>query len=276
MSYRKILSLLFITFALASCGGGGSVDDTSGGGGDGNITPVLPADAVQITDSNAIVVAESAVDNASSGGLLLGVEVASPPVSQVIKSIKSTVHQFKQTQNIATGVTAGPFPCDGGSGTFTFSGTVSTTGSDGTITFNNCVGIDGTTIDGSINFTSTWNDNTGAYSDNVSGSLTVTYLLDTFTMSLSISETGNDDTGEFSTNITYSVSGTNLGGFLVETLQTVKGNYFNGVLYSGQLLVTGKNGSRLRITVISSSTASVELDTGDGIWVNKGTVNIYF
>ena len=267
MSYRKILSLFIIGFAFVISGCGDEEETT---GGSVNVT--LPSDAILISDANAITVAEAVVDSTSATGFASGIEVSNPQTAKAVKSIRSAVNTVKQSSNVVTGITESD-PCiDGGS--VSFSGSASATGSSGTLAFNNCVQY-GVSIDGSMSVTFTWNDTTGAYSDKINGSFTISYFGETFTMVMNLSETGNYSSGDYTTDMTYSITGSPIGGFMVETTLPLIGNV-NAGLTSGQLTVTGKNNTQLRITAISAYTASVEFNSGDGVWVDKGTVSIYY
>jgi len=262
MSQIKLFLAIGLISSLVACGG------SSGGG---SKQPTLPADAVSITSNNAAAVAESAISTVESISIIptiIGVEANIPLVRIAINTLITNVFNEKNpATSVAAGVTDSyPCPSDGSiSDTYTFSGDTSYSG---TATFSNC-NSDGFILNGSFGYSSTWNNDTGAYSDSGSGSLTTTIGSDSFTMTVDYAETGNLSSGDYSVQLTYSITGSVIGGYLVETTQALQGTY-PGDVTSGQIIVTGANNTRLRITVTSSSTADIELDSGNGTFVFFG------
>jgi len=260
-----------VLLILAGCGGGG------GGGGGGSVTPSLPANAVTITDANAMTIADAAVGTIAAVDSVrdaLSVEADTlPSMQQAIHLVTDKIFsRARRTYTVATGLT-GSEPCYyGGSISYSYSETA--TSESGTATFNNC--DEGIVINGSISYSSTWNNSTYAYTDTLNGSLTFTYGSDSFTLTMNLSETGNSYTGDYNETVTYSVSGIPGGGFLVTTRQTIVGNYYAMDIYSGEIIVQGANNTRLRITVTATNTADVYLDNGNGIFVLVGTINLTY
>ena len=71
--------------------------------------------------------------------------------------------------------------------------------------------------------------------------------------------------GDFTRSVNFAVVDfPQLGSFTVETIMPFEGNFFTAQLYSGELLIYGGNDSLIRIMVIATNIASVELDDGSG------------
>jgi hypothetical protein len=84
-------------------------------------------------------------------------------------------------------------------------------------------------------------------------------------MSVNFEKNRIPDTGHFSRSDNYSVLDFPLlGSFIVETKESFGGNYLTNELGSGIMLIHGNNNTSIRITVIATNTASVELDDGSG------------
>jgi len=259
-----------ILLLLTSCGGGG-------GGGGGSVTPTLPADAVTITDANAMSIANAAVGTIAAVDAVrdaLGVEAGTlPSMQQAIHLVTDKVFsRARRTYTVATGLT-GSQPCTY-AGSISYSYSETATSESGTATFSNC--DEGIVINGSISYSSTWNNSTYAYTDTLKGSLTFISGSISFTLTMNVSETGNYSTGDYNETVTYSVSGIPGGGFLVTTSQTITGNYYAMEVYSGAVIVQGANNTRLRISVTGTNTADVYLDNGNGIFVLVGTINLTY
>ena len=86
------------------------------------------------------------------------------------------------------------------------------------------------------------------------------------------SVTGNDFDGSFSTTMSISVSGAPDANFLLTTPVPISGIGFD--VLSGEILVEGANGTRLRITVTGANVADVFWDDGSGTFVFHSTINI--
>ena len=267
----KYISRLFLGLATAllvsACGGGG--------GGGGTVNPTLPANAVTITNANAGQVADTAVGTLSTLASINAVEADTPPsTAQVIDIVTGKVFdRSRRTQSVVTGVTQTYSCTGGGSVTVTYSETA--TSESGTVSFSSCTEYS-ITINGSVTYSSTWNNSTYAYTDTANGSISYVYGSTTFSIAMNYSETGNEYSGDYSLNMSYSVSGIPGGGFLVTTTSNIVGNYYSGNVTAGQLMVQGAGGTRLRITVISNNYADVELDPGTGVFTYHSSINLYY
>ena len=262
-SYFSLLATVFsASFVLLSgC-------SSSGGG---STTPTLPADAVTITSTNAEAIANSAVGTLSTLGSITGADAQTlPSVADAIHTVTDMVfNRDRRSMAVATGITE-TYYCT--SGSFTVSYNETDTSESGSVTFNNCQ-ESGVTFNGSFSYSSSWSNTTYDYTDSGSGSLTISYGSDSFTLVMTYDETGNEGSGDYSTSLSYSVSGIPGGGFLVTTTQNVVGNFFFPYdVTAGQLIVYGNNNTRLRITVTVPNTASVELDNGNGTFVPVATI----
>lgn len=72
------------------------------------------------------------------------------------------------------------------------------------------------------------------------------------------------DSGNFKRKDNFAVIDyPDLGSFLVETTKPFEGNYFTGLLDTGQLLIQGESNTLILISVNKNS-ASVKLDDGSG------------
>lgn len=268
--FRPTLAIAISALLLfmSGCGGGGGDDDKTGS------TPTLPSDAVTITDANATQVANAVLASIDSLSIVTSLksETAAPSFQDAVNLVANKV--FKRDRRpypVVTGVTES-IDCDNiGVGSITFTYTETETSASGTTEFNNCEFF-GLTVDGSFTFSSSWNNTTGDYSDSGSGTLTYTYGSESFTIVMELDETGNEQTGAFSQSVSYSVTGSSVGGFLVTTTEPLIGNYFSGELTSGQLIVEGAGGTRLRITITGPYEATVELDDGSGTFVPHSTI----
>lgn len=251
MDFKKLLTLYTLSIAFLATGCGGSDGGTS--------SPSLPANAVVITTANAVDIANMAIIFSETGSSLIGVEASSLPIQSTIdRVVERAFDRNREASSIVAGVTTSDL-C--GSGSTDFNGTITATSSSGTLTFNNCTDF-GITINGVFTFTSTWDISTGAYNDSGSGTITTSVSGLSFSMTLSYSAQGNSFSGDFSSNISYSISSPFLEGFLVTTVQDLIGNL--GVVTGGQLIVEGRNGTRLRITFNSNNTVTIDLDNGNG------------
>lgn len=270
MTCNKLFSLFIIGFNLIGAGCTSSDDSAA--------TPGLPADAVTITATNAQPIAISAVATIETVGLVLGVDSSLPQIQNAINTVTDLAfNRDKNTSSVATGITESE-QCTFGdptSGTITVvyeeTGTIIAGSESGTLTFASCR-FGTTTFIGSFTYNDTWIAD-GSYTESGSGSLTIRDNQQSFTITLNTSETGNYNTDTYITNLSYSVSGTSLGGFLVETSIPLTGNYMNNGADAGQFIITGAGGTRLRITILDINTATYELDNGDGIFVSQGTLN---
>ena len=264
-SYRKYLLILLFSSSLVACGGGG-------GGGSSTTTPALPSDATTITTANTADIARSAVDIALFTDALTGFrqEGSTPSTRDVIKLvIDQTFGKFLPSRRVASRTETEP--CDNNQGSITFNVNETATSASGTITFTAC-NVAGLIINGSFSFSGSFNDSTGDYSVSGNGSLTFTDSVNSAAIAMNFSETGNDGSGSFRTTTSISVSGVPGENFLLTTTQPITGVGF--AVNSGEILVEGAGGTRLRITVTSTDVADVFLDDGSGTFVYHSTISI--
>ncbi len=261
--FRNFFIISLVLF-VASCGGSSS---SGGSSDDGFPTPTVPAGARTITALTADDTAQSAALFASILNQFAQLKTESPPtMAQVVDRVIDQVirrNRISRSPNAFKTEDLSSMFCDSGSASADFDET--STSESGTITFTNCDVGSGDIVDGELVYDSSWNDTTLDYDIQVGGTLTFDIGL-LVTIVINIVESGNDGTGDFSTNINFSLEGIPDGGYLVTTTQNLVG--IAGGLVSGQLIVTGSANSRLRLTIIGPSLASVDLDTGNGFFVS--------
>ena len=76
----------------------------------------------------------------------------------------------------------------------------------------------------------------------------------------------DSSTGDFSNTVSFSMSFPGYGSFSVTTITPITGNINTGIT-DGQLIVSGGQSTRLRITYYSNSPTTIELDSGNGQFV---------
>ncbi|MDH5485334.1 MAG: hypothetical protein OEY43_08890 [Gammaproteobacteria bacterium] len=259
MKFTNLTTLILISSLTAACGGGGDGDSTTSGT---NLS--IPANAVVITEVNAEAIATSAVGTLqSTSAFFTAAETTTlPPVQNAINLISGIAfNKNKQASNIVSGISDSGICTDGGSWSDTWTETA--TSASGTATLNNC-NEGGFILDGSFSYSDTWNNNTGAYTSTGNGTLTMTFGGESFTFKLNTTDNGNDWDGSFSLTLNFSISGASIG-YLVETTSPLTGYY--GTPTAGQIMVSGGSSTRLLITLLNSSQAKVELDNGNGSFV---------
>jgi len=250
-----------VLLMLAGCGGGG-------GGGGGIPAPTLPADAVTITDTNAMDVTDSAIGTIAVVDALRNLKTGdaqdAPSMLQIIDMVKGKVLHREHSDNVVTGV-SNTYNCTYG-GTISVNYSETATSESGSVTFSNC--NEGSIVfNGRATYTSNWNNSTGAYSDTLNASLTISYSGQSFTFVMDLDDNGNESSGAYNETVSYSVSGIPGGGFLVTTTQTLVGNYFYHEIYSGELMIQGANNTRLRVRVTATNYAEIAFDNGNGQFV---------
>ncbi len=251
-------AVLLYALLIAGCS---SSDD-----GGTTTTARVPANAIVIDATNAETTVQAATSSTTTLGSTISVET-----TQVL-SLKSALNTIRpklkniSTANVAAGVDFSE-PCtDGGSisGSETSTDDGTTYTESGTASFNNC--IEGSlTINGAISFAESGNYVTGAFTDDISGSITMTFNggSDSFSFSgFVFSETGNKlnftyTINELTYTIDFIISGTQGGGFLVGLLAPIVESNGFGCPESGHILITGANGT-----------------TAEGIYNNDGTMTI--
>ena len=268
--FRNFL-IISLVILVASCG-----SSSSGGGsssGDSFPTPTVPAGARTITALTADDTSESAVDFVTILSEFAQLKTESPPtMAQVVDRVIDQVirrNRISRSRNASKTEDLSSTFCVSGSASADFDETP--TSESGTITFTNCDISSGILVDGALVYANSWNDTTLDYNLQIGGTLALNFGPPLVTIVINLVESGNDGTGDFSTNINFSLAGIPDGGFLVTTTQNLVGNSFIG-LASGQLIVTGSANSRLRLTIIGPSSASLDLDTGNGTFVSCATI----
>lgn len=251
---------------VVSCGGGG-------GGDDRYPTPTLPADAMKFDVTNANDTAVTAMGFSSTFSQLKAFKTeAEPSLSQIVDSALDKVINWNRnalpvaarTEDISAGL------CNSGKAITESSESASS--SSGDLKFTNCDIGSGILLNGNFAFDASWNDATLDYNYHTGGRLSITIGAETVTVEMNLKESGNQGTGNFSSNFSFSMSGVPGAGFLVETVQPLKGNYFTMEVTDGQLIAYGADSTRLRITVTAANAADVELDDGGGSFALHSTI----
>jgi len=266
----KLFSQFFTISALILMSACSSSDDSSSGSTSTTIS--LPSSAVTISSDNANSVATLALSNIELvTAIASGVEAGLPPIRQSIDTLIDYIGNKKHRSiSIVSGVTETD-QCDNG-GTISDTYSETNTSESGSATFNNCE-IEGVIFDGSLSYSSTWNNSTGAYTDSGNGTLTISYAGSySFILAVNFSDTGNESTGVFSISLSYSFTESTIGGFMLTTTTPLAGTF--DTVTSGEVIVTGANNSRLRMTVTTANTVDIYLDNGDGNFVFHGSTSI--
>ena len=248
---------------IAACGGSSSSSDD----GVSFPNPTLPAGARVIAPGEAQGIAEDVVDEIDTFAVLAALRgEVTPSRPDVLGLLSDLVRdRVRDSVNVATGVTediSADICVDGGKAIV--NSTETNTSESGNITFSSCnIGF-GILLDGKISFSGSFNDTTLDYSIRIGGTLSISDGVETVTLVMDFSDNGNDGTGDFTVTVSYSITGIPGGGYLVTTVQPLVGNAFSEIVTSGQLIVAGGSGTRIRITVVSGNTADVEFDDGSG------------
>lgn len=223
-------------------------------------------EAIVFNQSNASGIAVSAAIYAeASPSFVSAVETSLPPSQAAIDLVtKLAFDKDRHDLNIAVGVVPGE-PCTDG-GSTSFSGEAGSNSRTGTVSFNNC-NEGGFVIDGSFSVSSTWVSLPGSYTNTGVGSITMSFGGQSFTLSLDYDGSGDSSTGDFANDISFSISIPSYGSFSVATTSTLVGNIYSGGILSGVLVVTGGQGTRIRVTFNANGTADVDLDNGNGVFV---------
>jgi len=248
IAFAIVGTMLLIT----GCGGGG--------GGTSYPIPALPANAVVFDTTNAIDIANSAVSDSGYVGTSARQANILPSVNGVIDLLADQMNSTEQSTSVSTGVSQTTIiPCtDDGDITITVDGNES---SAGTVIVNGSISFDGT------------GDSAGNFSVSGGGSINITDTIDptSITMVMNFRESGNTSAGSFSSSFSFSIDGLPGGGFLVETIQPLAGADFD--VTSGEIMVYGGNGTRIRILITVPNTAEVFVDEGSG-FVSVGFISL--
>lgn len=266
------VALAGVLLLASGCGGSGGSSSSSSSSFP---TPSLPAAAREITVANANATGTLAAGFATTLSLVNGFKSNDQPtLPQVFGQISDFVKSqalnrtaiAAQTEDVSADLCA-----SGGSAVADFDETSTT--EIGEIDFTSCNIGSGIVINGNLTYEATFNNNTGSYSIQFGGTLSISVAGETITIVLNATEQGNDNTGAFAGEISFSLDGITDGGFLVTTIQLWTGNSNTFVIDSGQLIVQGSNNTRLRITVTVPNMADIELDNGSVTFVNVGTIS---
>jgi len=283
--YLTISASTVLLFAgLFSITGCSSSDDGGGGTLPATLPATVPANAVEITAANAegIVAASITTVNSFESAFQTISAVETTPVIGLNSVLDIVLPLIKDGFN-----NSGIDPVTGAvysdSGDCPYGGTYSESGDEVynppnwsdtfTITLTNCDLYD-FIVDGTLSATLTENEDTGEYSNEVSGSLTIILAYDntgkiSFT-GIDYQESGNWTTYTYTiTHSTYAidfvVDGISSGGFLAELKASIveSSGDFDNCPESGHIFITGAN-----------STTAEGLYNGDGTMTIKanGTV----
>ena len=262
-SHFAITSVLISSLAIFGC----SSDD-----GGGAAAPTVPTGAVVITEANAKDVVSDAlgVGNDLVNSLPTLAEIDQTPLARDI--INLAISKVKNVTsetglNIPTGVDFLE-PCDNPSGTISGSYTESGNTISGTITFTDCT-VFGITFNGTLDFAFSFDDVTGAFSDDLQGTISGSDGVETATLSnLHFNESGNLFMYNYSlNNYDFTADFTGGGGFLVELIEAIVGDMLLICPSSGEILVTGANGTQAMATINSDDTVKIEFNDGSGTFV---------
>lgn len=252
--FLSIMVLSAVALLLGACGGGG--------GGNDYPTPVIPANAVTFTQTNASTYASDGVSNIEEAEELRSAQTGYS-LQDVTNLINDQLAEI-QASSVATGATQSEtYPCESGEMVITVDGDESSY--TGSLTYSNCVFFT-ITMNGKIDFEGTGNSNTGAFTSEGGGTLTIADSTDStsITMVMYFDNSGNIDSGAFTNYFSMSVAGTGLpeGGYLMTTVTPLKGTGFN--IESGEIRLYGANGTQVRILVIDTDLAEVSVNENDG------------
>ncbi len=257
-AYRKYLLILLFGSSIVACGG----SDDEGGSSNGLSVPV---DAVTFTTANAETFARAGLAQIDSVAATTDFAFKSNSTTPIKAAIRLAIDQiFKQRpahRSFANRSISDNCGGDASFGSITYSTTESGGSESGSIIFDNC-NIVGITIDGSFTFSATSDDLTGAYTATGEGSLSFNFDTEQFTLTMDFDISGNDFSGEFSETIDFSLTGITGGGFTLTTTQPITG--VGSDITGGQIVLTGANSTRIRVTVVGTNLVDIELDNGSG------------
>ena len=246
--------LLFVgLFSITGC-------SSSDSAAPGIVPATVPANATVIDDTNAEPMIAAIASSRSALGQVLAVETT--PVMGLNAALDIVKPMIKnRTNNTGIALATGGNLDEGGAcdvdGTYSIIG--DETGTDPnftettTATFTGCDDGIGFIIDGSLSATFTENISTGEYTDNVSGTLSITIVSTTDTVKVSFTglafeESGNNlDFTYTTTKSTFAlvivVNGTTQFAFLAELSAPIVESNGEFCPESGHILVTGGNGT---------------------------------
>lgn len=247
--------VVIFSFVIAACGGGG------GGGSN------PPADAAKFTSDNAVSFARESFALIDFADLATDLAFKSETNNPFKGAVKLTIDQiFKQrtAQKLLAGRSETLLCGDNASfGSITYSTTETSNSESGSIVFDQCnFNGSGIVIDGGFSFSGTFDDFTQDYSAMGEGSITFSFDTDEFTIAMDFDVSGNDSTGEFTETFNFSVTGYAGGGFSLATTDPITG--FDPDVTGGQIVLSGADNTRIRVTVVGINLVDIELDDGSG------------
>ena len=152
---------------------------------------------------------------------------------------------------------------------------------DLTITYNNCA-MNGYAINGSLHVISS--TTSGVKSGTATGSLTVTYNGETFTISnISTAISKDDNTKDYSKDFGMALSTSLLpgGNITIDTITPFSGNELNSPdnPTTGEMVVTGSMNTKVKLTANDNNSYTLDADTdGDDIYetpISNGGSNLF-
>ena len=264
-------TLLLGAFLITGCSSSG--DD---GGTTATLPTTLPANATVIDATNAEAMVAAIASSLTTFNQTIAVETT--PVMglnaalDIIEPFLEN-HSSSSAANLATGVTESEV-CPGG-GTFTDTFTETTDGDtfsvSGTISFVNCIipldTLTSFTINGSLTYNESENNLTGAYTDSVTGTISIAVVSSTDNISISFTginfqETGNNQLFTYTTTqsafaLVVVVNGTTEVAILATLSAPIVESDGDFCPESGHILITGGNNT-----------------TAEGIYNGDGTMTI--
>ena len=266
-SYRKYLLILLFSSSLVACGGGGG--DGDGGSSNGSS---VPADAAVFTSANAETSARAGLAQIDRVTATTDLAFKSNSKSPERGALKLAINQiFKQRpayRSIANRSMTENCGEDASFGSITYDTTEGVSSESGSIIFDNC-NLIGIIIDGSFSFSATSDSITGAFVATGAGTLSFNFDTEQFTISMNFDIGGNDISGEFRETFDFSLTGITGGGFSLSTTQPIIG--VNDDITGGQIIISGANSTRIRVTVVGTNLVDIELDDGSGTFVSHSS-----
>ena len=256
-SLTGICTLFLGLVLLSGCASDNNNDSSSTG-----LNLSIPEGAVSFNAGNAEDSTTQAVSKTSdlSTAPLSVVSTPAPPGMAFINLFGQISQSNREVSQPVTGASGSyTHTCDTGTYSDSWNGT-ETSGS-GTLKYSMCQ-YSGITFDGAADYS--WNDTANTSTGSANGSLTM--LLDTdtqFSIAFNMSMTSNYETGKFTLVLNYSIGGIPGLGYLFETVEPLTGTLYDSV-DSGVVMLSGANGTRVRVTFLGSNNVKVELDEGTG------------
>jgi hypothetical protein len=289
----KFTAVMVLFLYLIGCGGGG-------GGGDKGVTYTGKTTPAVIDDTNANILAESAISGSSTGSSFViarGQEAQPAPtildVARILSNSLTQINILLPSSDVAARIVniTDDLPCSGGgrirvnmdidditldfTGNFNFFGCV-----EGDTTMNGSTGVNGT-FTGSgfslLNFNfNPMTVDSGTESYTMSGTVQTSFSGSTATITMNVrSRNNNTQMVEWINNVT--ITATDFGSFVemtitgrfyhpehgyidIVTTDPLGINNFDQFPSSGQIIITGDSGSKARLTATSNTQYTLEVD----------------